>query len=186
MSTVKAKNKTTTDTPPLRIDPSEWARLVATDHAHPHSVLGAHPATSGETSGVVVRAFHPDATGIDCLLEGGEKIALDRVEEGGLFATFLEGARLPLTYRLRFRFADGNVWERGDPYRFTPTLGDMDLHLFNEGNHRRLWERLGSHLRRIEGVDGVAFAVWAPNARRGCFPCGRWEARACSSFSSRT
>ena len=52
------------------------------------------------------------------------------IEDGGLFATFLEGAELPLKYRLRYGFEDGSVWECGDPYRFTPTLGDVDLHLF--------------------------------------------------------
>ncbi|MGB2984814.1 MAG: 1,4-alpha-glucan branching protein GlgB [Phycisphaerae bacterium] len=164
---------------PLRIDPSDWARLRAIDHTEPHCVLGAHPAVRGDTTGVVIRALHPDATGIECLLDGGETVVLEPIEEGGLFATFLEGARLPLTYRLRFRFANGNVWERGDPYRFAPTLGDVDLHLFNEGSHRRIWERLGAHVRRIDGVEGVAFAVWAPNARRvsvmGDF-CG-WDGR---------
>lgn len=163
----------------LRVDSCEWARLRNIDHHDPHSVLGAHSAIEGNRSGVVVRAFHPDATGIECLLDGGESIALDRVAEGGLFATFIEGARLPLMYRLRFRFPDGNIWERGDPYRFSPTLGDLDLHLFNEGSHLRIWERLGSHPRRIDDVDGVAFAVWAPTARRvsvtGDF-CG-WDGR---------
>ncbi|MGH7632341.1 MAG: 1,4-alpha-glucan branching protein GlgB, partial [Gemmatimonadaceae bacterium] len=51
-------------------------------------------------------------------------------------------------------------------YRFLPTVGDLDLHLFNEGTHRRLWETLGAHARTVDGVAGTSFAVWAPNARR--------------------
>jgi len=173
----------------VSIDPHEWARLREIDHPEPHRLLGAHPVEWNGKHGIVIRAFHPDATGVECLLDRdihrrvagathGE-IVLEPVEDGGLFGTFIEGVRLPLMYRLRLRFADGNVWERGDPYRFAPTLGDLDLHLTGEGNHRRLWERLGSHPRRIDGVDGVAFAVWAPNARRvsvtGDF-CG-WDGR---------
>jgi 1,4-alpha-glucan branching enzyme len=128
-----------------------------------------------------VRAYHPDAAGVDCLLADGETHEVHSMQRvgGGLFAVFLPGETLPLRYRFRFRFADGNTWERRDPYAFLPTLGDVDLHLFNEGTHRRLWERLGAHPRTVDGVEGVAFAVWAPNARRvsviGDF-CG-WDGR---------
>ena len=163
----------------LRIDANAWLRLKAYDHHDPHGVLGAHPATESDRSGVIVRAFHPDATVADCLLESGETVPLEPIAEGGLFAAFIENARLPLRYRLRFGLLDGSFWERGDPYRFLPTLGDLDLHLFNEGNHQRIWERLGAHPRRIDGTDGVSFAVWAPSARRvsvtGDF-CG-WDGR---------
>jgi len=67
---------------------------------------------------------------------------------------------------LRFRFPGGDEIEREDPYRFLPTVGELDLHLIGEGSHRRLWEVLGAHPRTVDGVAGVAFAVWAPNARR--------------------
>ena len=53
-----------------------------------------------------------------------------------------------------------------DPYRFPPMLSDFDLYLLGEGNHLRLYDKLGAHPMAMEGVDGVAFAVWAPNARR--------------------
>ncbi len=178
MKTVNTKKKSTPRSP-LPIAPSDWARLRAIAHSHPHSVLGAHPARRGTTDGVVVRAFHPDAVGIDCILEDGRTVGFEVIEDGGLFGAFVEGAPLPLRYRLRWRFADGNTWERHDPYSFMPTLGDVDLHLFNEGNHRRVWEKLGAHVRRMDGVAGVSFAVWAPTATRvsvlGDF-CG-WDGR---------
>jgi 1,4-alpha-glucan branching enzyme len=82
-----------------------------------------------------------------------------------VFEVFLPGARAPLTYRLRFHFHEGGTWERDDPYRFLPTLGELDLHLIGEGAHRRLWQTLGSQVRNIDGTPGTAFAVWAPNAR---------------------
>jgi 1,4-alpha-glucan branching enzyme len=89
-----------------------------------------------------------------------------RAEGDGLFAGFLPGAVLPLRYHLRFISEDGSTWERGDPYRHAPTLGETDIYLFREGTHRRLWPMLGAHLRELDGDDGTAFAVWAPNAER--------------------
>ncbi|MBZ5639959.1 MAG: 1,4-alpha-glucan branching protein GlgB [Acidobacteriia bacterium] len=163
----------------LKIDEAEAASLLAGDHTDPHRVLGIHPASADGVEGVVVRAMHADALGCECLREGEPSVVMSRVAERGLFAAFLPGARLPLRYRVRFWFADGRTWERTDPYGFLPTLGEVDRHLFNEGTHRRLWECLGAHPRSIDGVDGVAFAVWAPSARRvsvvGEF-C-RWDGR---------
>jgi len=172
----------------LAIPKDDWRRLRNFDHTEPHRVLGAHPARVGGRSGVVVRVFHPDAVLVECTLlradnvSGGVSragIEMTEIEKGGLFATFIAGALLPLRYRLRFHFADGNEWNRGDPYRFPPTLGEVDQHLFNEGKHRRLWKCMGAHVRNIDGEHGVAFAVWAPNARRvsilGDF-CG-WDGR---------
>jgi 1,4-alpha-glucan branching enzyme len=154
-------------TPGGTLDLSEVDRLVNGWHNEPHRLLGAHPATREGEAGVVVRAMHPDAVAVDLLeTDGpGEPIAMDRVARG-LFERFVPWAGFPYRYRLRFHFADGAVWERDDPYRFLPTLGEVDLHLFNEGTHHRLWEKLGAHPRVMDGVEGIAFAVWAPNAQR--------------------
>ncbi|MFN2432450.1 MAG: alpha-amylase family glycosyl hydrolase, partial [Gemmatimonadota bacterium] len=163
---------------PRALDLAERAALVAGDHSEPHRILGAHPATDARRPGVVVRAFHPHAVAMQLLLEAAGEVPM-RELEGGLYGVSLPQACLPLRYRLRLHFADGNVWEREDPYRFLPTVGELDLHLIGEGTHRRLWEVLGAHRRRMDDVDGVAFAVWAPNARRvsvvGDF-C-RWDGR---------
>ncbi|HEX5831529.1 MAG TPA: 1,4-alpha-glucan branching protein GlgB, partial [Gemmatimonadaceae bacterium] len=156
----------------------EVERLLAGELPDPHRILGAHPATSGGTTGVVVRAYHPDASAAELLLAGEAAIAMTP-GPGGLFAAFLPDRALPLAYRLRFHFAGGDSWERDDPYRFAPTLGELDLHLLAEGRHRQLWKRLGAHPRTVDGVAGTAFAVWAPNARRvsvvGDF--NRWDGR---------
>jgi 1,4-alpha-glucan branching enzyme len=149
----------------LGISQSDLDRLISGDHHEPHRVLGAHPARHRRVSGVVVRAFHPKAVEVECLRHDRPATKLETLAPG-LFAGFLTRATVPLEYRLRFRFANGDVWERDDPYRFMPTLGELDLHLINEGNHRRLWECMGARPRQQDGVDGVAFAVWAPNARR--------------------
>ncbi len=149
----------------LGVSPEESARLRDGDHYEPHRILGAHPVAGGG-GGVVVRAYHPEADSAECVLAEGRTCPMTRVEAGGLFAVHLADRDRPLDYRLRFHFADGSTWERGDPYRFLPTWGELDGHLFNEGNHLKLWTCMGSHVRVVDGVAGVSFAVWAPNARR--------------------
>ncbi len=118
-------------------------------------------------------AFDPGAEEMCALTRGGE-IAL-APQGGGVFAGNLGRVR---RYRLRGRGA-GGVWEVEDPYRFGPVLGALDIHLIAEGTHRRLWQALGAHEMVLEGVRGVHFALWAPNARRvsvvGAF--NAWDGR---------
>jgi 1,4-alpha-glucan branching enzyme len=126
--------------------------------ADPHRILGAHEADDG---GVVVRAYRPDAravriqpAGVDATLKDPE----------GLWEALLPKAKLPLQYELEVEYADGTYTVR-DPYAFLPTVGDLDLHLLQEGKLEQLYEKLGAHVLEIDGVAGTAFAVWAPNAR---------------------
>jgi 1,4-alpha-glucan branching enzyme len=158
----------------LSVPAAEAERLARGEHHDPHAILGAHAVPGGS----VVRTFHPDATGVDLLPAGGPPIAM-RAIGSGVWAAFAPDAEPPLAYRLRFGFADGNDWERDDPYRFLPTLGELDLHLIAEGSHERLWEVLGAHPRTVDGTTGVAFAVWAPNARsvRVVGDFDRWDGR---------
>jgi 1,4-alpha-glucan branching enzyme len=137
-------------------------RLVAVEHPDPHSLLGSHPGPEG---GALVRAYHPSAIAIDLLHGEGEATPLEPLGDA-LFGVHLPQASLPLTYRLRYTFPDGSTEEAHDPYAFSPTLGELDLHLFCEGRHWRLWEVLGAHATEHEGVAGVRFAIWAPSARR--------------------
>jgi 1,4-alpha-glucan branching enzyme len=145
-------------TPPIAPDlVDEIGRLVSGRLADPHRVLGAHPH-DGHTT---VRAFHPDAVEATVAYLGGTA-AMRRIDPSGLFEASVPVADLP-GYRLRFRSAD-NEWEVEDPYRFLPTLGEVDLHLIGEGSHGELWRRLGARVIEHQGVTGTAFAVWAPNA----------------------
>ena len=140
---------------------AELERLRDGRHGDPHRILGAHPVTGG----VVVRALHPDAARAECLIEGGPSLPMERVAEPGIFAGLIPGRTLPIRYRLRFTFPGGATWEQEDPYRFLPSIGEMDIYLISEGTHRCLWQALGAHQRQIDGVEGVGFTVWAPNAR---------------------
>ncbi len=150
----------------LAPDRVDFDRLLAGEHHDPHSVLGAHEY--GDHT--VIRAYRPHAVEV-AVIVGPDRYPLRHLE-GGLFAVALPFVNL-IDYRLEVSYqgADGtlDVHRVADGYRFLPTLGEMDLHLFNEGRHERLWEILGAHPRTFttpDGeVEGVAFAVWAPNAK---------------------
>jgi 1,4-alpha-glucan branching enzyme len=162
---------------PLLPPEADLRRLLAGRHHDPHGVLGAHPIPGG---GAVVRAFRPGAATAEVVPGEGPSVPMRRVHAAGLFAAALPGPDgAPPRYRLRFTFADGAVEERDDPYRFLPTVGELDRHLIGEGTHQRLHEVLGAHLRTVDGVAGVAFAVWAPNARRVSVvgPFNDWDGR---------
>jgi 1,4-alpha-glucan branching enzyme len=156
----------------------EFDALAKGEHFDPHRILGGHPYQQGKKKGVIVRAFHPDAVKVSMLMEG-QSVEMSRIHAGGIFEADLKNLTWPFPYRFLFFFENGNQWETEDPYRFPPTLGDMDLHLFNEGNHLRLYETLGAHLRTIDGVSGVSFALWAPNAKRVSLLAefNRWDGR---------
>ncbi len=148
------------------ISPEQIRKLVNVEHPDPHSILGLHPYVLNDKEGLLVRAFHPDAVSAEVILKGRNPCAMESCHPGGLFAFFFPRRRRAFSYRIRFTFADGNQWESDAPYRFLPTLGDIDLHLAGEGTHHRLYDKLGAHLRIVDGVSGVSFAVWAPSAKR--------------------
>jgi len=134
-------------------------RLVAGHLRDPHSLLGRHPA--GETT--TIRAWRPDAEAVRAVVDGETVAKLERVHPAGLFEATVDE---PLeTYLFEIDYPGGQSYTLQDPYRFMPALGDVDLHLLGEGSHRRLFDKLGAHMRTIDGVGGVSFAVWAPNAR---------------------
>ena len=149
----------------------EIRRLARGEHHDPHAILGVHATGAG----VVVRAFHPDAKAAELVATDGTTTPMQPLGDG------LWAAQIPeaVPYRTRFTFADGETWEREDPYRFGPTLGEVDLHLIGEGTHERLYDVLGAHPRTHEGTSGVSFAVWAPNARsvRIVGDFDRWDGR---------
>jgi len=143
----------------------EIEQILRAEHADPFHVLGAHPVRLKGKPAVAIRAFVPDAAELWVLRETGT-FPLERIHAGGLFEAVFPGESQVFPYRLRARNAEGQEWEFDDPYRFPPVLSDFDLHLLSEGTHFEAYEKLGAHLREIEGVRGVVFAVWAPNARR--------------------
>ncbi len=151
-------------------DHAEVERLFSGAHHDPHAVLGAHP----HPEGMVIRALRPGADGVEVVREG-RRYPLRRVHDAGLFSGVVPGPSGD--YRLSVRYGGAEV-VTDDPYRWFPTLGELDLHLIGQGRHERLWEVLGAHPRSYSTpggvVTGISFAVWAPNAH-GVRVCGDFD-----------
>ncbi|HYY57766.1 MAG TPA: hypothetical protein VE842_10570, partial [Pyrinomonadaceae bacterium] len=138
----------------------ELRRLLGFKHPDPHSVLGVHPSREG----AIVRAYRPEAQSVELLIGRERPRPMTRSHAAGLFELLVRDRTEAFPYRLRVTYADGNTFTQRDPYAFLPTLTDLDEHLFNEGRHERIYEKLGAHVRSLDGVKGVSFAVWAPHA----------------------
>jgi 1,4-alpha-glucan branching enzyme len=148
------------------VSPEALAAIVGARHHDPFDVLGAHTVVAGGEPIVAVRAFLPMAERAWVVRDGAPDEPMNRVEGTDFFEALFPGVRTHFGYRLRIEEKGGDTNESADPYRFGPVLGDLDLQLFNEGNHRRTYRKLGAQVMTHEGVPGVCFAVWAPNAHR--------------------
>ena len=146
----------------------------------PFAVLGPHSTTHDGRPSIAVRTMQPSATRVELLI-GDHAIPMAKRHRDGLFEAIVDAeGRSPRDLFYRLRVHEGlDVREAIDPYRFGQFLTDFDLHLFAEGTHYRAWEKLGSRRITFEGLTGVHFAVWAPNAQRvsviGDF--NRWDGR---------
>ncbi len=149
----------------------EIKQIVHGDHSDPFHILGAHPVKAGGKPAVAIRAFLPEAENAWVMRDAPQghepsSLPFTRIHPDGFFELVFPDQAQLFHYRLRVKNHEGYEWEFEDPYRFPPVLSDFDLHLMGEGTHYKKYERMGAHLREIESVHGVAFAVWAPNARR--------------------
>jgi 1,4-alpha-glucan branching enzyme len=140
------------------LTPEAYA-VIEGRHSDPFHYLGPHLV--GDVP--VVRVFLPDAERVAVVDERGRECNLQRIHDAGLFEGSLANGLC--RYRVRARYGEREV-EIEDPYRFPPILSDLDLYLLGEGTHMHLYEKLGAHPMELDGVSGVAFAVFAPAARR--------------------
>jgi len=167
---------TTTPQPPNAapsaqpVDVADLDRLVGGSHGDPHGILGLHLHGGSLT----LRTLRPHAREVVAVLADGSRVPLQHEHEG-VFVAVVPGTDVT-DYRLDVTYdgPDGGPQSRStfpvdDPYRFLPTLGDVDLHLIGEGRHEQLWTVLGAHVRHYPGVmgdvTGTSFALWAPHAR---------------------
>ncbi len=146
----------------LPMDPEVLSQIASGEHGDPHSVLGAHP----HAGAVTVRALRPLAESVVVEYDDG-RVPLQH-EQDGVWVGVLDVPEPP-DYRLEVTYSGGEPQHTDDAYRYLPTLGEMDLHLINEGRHEQLWHVLGAHVRTYDSVHGpvagTSFAVWAPHAR---------------------
>ena len=182
MSTVSNINE---DAIAVAVRQDVLAAVSNAEYYNPHEVLGGHLGTGKGAGTATVRVLRPMAKKVTILTKGGEYEA--QHEYNGIFTAVVPATKhskskewsVP-SYRVRTVEVDGTESVDDDPYRYLPQIGDMDMYLFGEGRHERLWEALGAHVKSItdswglvspetgkmvKKVTGTAFTVWAPNAR---------------------
>ena len=160
------------------LPPDELNSFLSGTHADPFRILGPH--RMGDD--LAIRAFRPDARRIEIVLDGSasgpsrtgvkatadklQPVEAEKIHRDGFFQASVPNATRDVDYRLRITNWDGTEYTMRDPYQYGPIMGEVDLHLFSEGQHWQLYEKFGAHLRKIGDTNGVYFAVWAPNAQR--------------------
>ncbi|WP_319380119.1 1,4-alpha-glucan branching protein GlgB [Thiomicrorhabdus sp.] len=135
-------------------------------HYDPFEFLGCHSLSDDRW---VFRAWKPVANGCDLVLDNGERLALESYYDTGLFQVELDEAMLevlPAHPLLEWHEEGEQVYSRVSPYSFAPQMGELDCHLFAEGQHWQIYDKLGAHPCEIDTVGGVVFRVWAPSAER--------------------
>jgi len=161
------------DAPADPLDTATLAALLQGRHGDPFALLGPQVEDHGEDRHIRIRACLPGAARVwvEC---GGTRMAMTRLGRNDVFSMVLpvatgvawEAEETPRArrYDLTVAWADGNQQHGPDPYAFAPVLGDLDLYLFGEGRHFQMAQALGAQAICVDGVPGVRFAVWAPNA----------------------
>ena len=168
------------DIVPAPVDQSDLNAVSNATFYNPHQILGGHPGSGAQVNKVTIRVLRPLAKSVAIITQNGETSATH--EYNGVFVAVVDAVKegdnwsVP-DYRVRTVFTDGSEVVEDDPYRYMPTIGDMDMYLFGEGRHEQLWEALGAHVRSFSDpmgdasgtpgkpLVGTSFTVWAPNAR---------------------
>ncbi|HHW47221.1 MAG TPA: 1,4-alpha-glucan branching protein GlgB [Clostridiaceae bacterium] len=143
--------------------------VINGEHRDPFSVLGMHVISKSGAKNlcIAVRAYLPNAERINVInLQDNSSYTMEKIHESGFFETVISGVNDLFPYKLEITDNCRNVFTIYDPYSFWPVLSEYDLYLFNEGNHHRIFEKLGAHVLNINGIEGTLFAVWAPCAKR--------------------
>ena len=129
----------------------------------PHAVLGMHENNKLEKT---IRVYQPEALGVTVtLLESKGELDLTPAEVEGFWSAVFQSESFE-KYEVHVKYKNGNSYDYIHPYQFMPALNEEDLYLFGKGDHHFVYEKLGAHPRVIDGIKGVSFAVWAPEARR--------------------
>ncbi|RMH31504.1 MAG: 1,4-alpha-glucan branching protein GlgB [Nitrospirae bacterium] len=151
----------------MPVHPDQLQRLLRAEEWNPCSILGPHEEIRQAKRVTVIRALLPEAATAAIVTDHHQSpIPMAPLNGSSVFEGIVDTEVAPAGYRLRITDRIGNVTERHDPYAFPPMLTDYDLHLFGEGTLYRAYEKLGAQVCERQGVRGVNFAVWAPNAKR--------------------
>lgn len=143
------------------LDPGAVSAIIGGYHGAPFDVLGPHLVEGN----LIIRAFQPNAVAV-AVVSRSKRTPMNRIHEAGLFEAVIPNRKQITPYQLEIEFSDGHVLLCEDAYAFPSTLSNFDTHLMAEGTHLHIYDRLGAHLLELNNVEGVLFAVWAPNALR--------------------
>jgi len=138
----------------------EMHEIISGNHKDPHHILGIHMLSEKK---YVINVFQPYAKSVEVISKDGTTYQMVKYHDDGFFSVDIPKM---MEYTLKMTGFNGDSWEMVDPYIFSPTVSDMDVYLFNKGTHYEIFDKLGAHPMVIDGVEGVQFAVWAPNAKR--------------------
>lgn len=145
------------------IHPDEINALVHADHGAPGRLLGCHKYDEGS---IIIRALRPDVAALYVVLDNEDtRHEMKKLHDGGLFELVLTATPDTQYHYVGVKSSDKEITFH-DPYNAPPLWDDTNLYLFGEGNYRHVYEKMGAHVREVNGVTGVNFALWAPNARR--------------------
>jgi len=136
------------------LPPDELNTFLSGAHSDPFRILGPH--RMGDD--LAIRAFRPDARKIDIVQNGQTPIEAEKIHRDGFFQAQIPNATRDLDYHLRITDWNGSESVMRDPYQYGPIMGEVDLHLFSEGQHWQLYEKFGAHLRTI-GDAGIGYEV---------------------------
>ncbi len=141
------------------LPPDEVNRFVSGEHSDPFRVLGPHRVGDD----LEIRVFRPDARRIDIVLDQHpeEPIAAQKIQQESFFCATVRNATRDLPYQIRVTAWDGSHYLTRDPYQYGPIMGEVDLHLFAEGQHWKIYDKFGAHVRTVGDAAGVYFAIRA-------------------------
>ena len=158
---------------------SEISLIISGEHSNPSQIIGQHKINIEGKEAIIIRGFFSFARDV-WIIHNSEKVTkMKKVHKEGFYEAAFPGCNEYFPYHFRIKDYDEKYYEFKDPYSFPPILSDYDLYLLTEGTHNQSYEKMGAHYIEIEGIYGVHFAVWAPNAKRvsvlGDF--NRWDGR---------
>ncbi len=148
------------------VSPADVEKIASNLHHDPFQILGAHQVQVKNSKMWAIRAWLPDAKQVFVRdPESGKETEMESIHNPHFFQLVMGGRRKPQNYQYHVIAENGHERFIHDPYIFLPQISDEDLYLFGIGDHHKIYEKMGAHFMTVDGIEGVHFAVWAPNAR---------------------